>query len=207
MLTRILPVYTVLKPQRIWYVSNRTGYVILLANCPLLWVSKLQSEIALSTIESEFIAQSSSFRSLIPTKRLIEATLSGLDIKTDVHYSAKSTFFEDNSGALGPATTKRLKVESAANKSDIFTKGLKPVDFIRIRKLLCGRWSLDSISSLRGSVGSIWFPTFLLTYGPTVPMLWYMVYRSDVLIVNPSIVRLAIISLIVFGNRCNSDLH
>jgi hypothetical protein len=49
-------------------VKSRTGYVILIANCPLLWVSKLQSEIALSTLESEFIALSSSFRSLIPTE-------------------------------------------------------------------------------------------------------------------------------------------
>ena len=145
-------------------VKSRTGYVILLANCPLLWVSKLQTEIALSTLESEFIALSSSFRSLIPTKRLIEATLSGLDIQTEVKYSAKSTIFEDNSGALRLATTKRLtprtrhiatkyfwfldhvdkgladivKVDSASNKSDIFTKSLKPVDFLRIRNLLCG---------------------------------------------------------------------
>ena len=145
-------------------VKSRTGYVILIANCPLLWVSKLQSEIALSTLESEFIALSSSFRSLIPTKRLIEETLKGLNITSMVKYSAKSTVFEDNNGALQLATTKKLtprtrhiatkyfwfleqvdkglativKVESSQNKSDIFTKNLKPHDFINARKLLCG---------------------------------------------------------------------
>jgi hypothetical protein len=53
-------------------VKSQTGDVILIANCPWLWVLKLQSEIALSTLESEFIALSSNFRSLIPTKRLIK---------------------------------------------------------------------------------------------------------------------------------------
>jgi len=71
--------------------KSRTGYIMTIANCPVLWVSKLQTEIALSILESEFIALSSSFRSLIPVKRLIEETRSGLDITTQVQYSAKST--------------------------------------------------------------------------------------------------------------------
>jgi hypothetical protein len=41
--------------------KSRTGYVITLANCPLLWVSKLQTEIALSVCEAEFVALSQSF--------------------------------------------------------------------------------------------------------------------------------------------------
>ena len=32
---------------------SRTGFVVTFANCPLLWVSKLQTEIALSTLHSE----------------------------------------------------------------------------------------------------------------------------------------------------------
>ena len=39
-------------------VMSRTGYVILYANCPIIWSSKLQTEIALSTTESEYIALS-----------------------------------------------------------------------------------------------------------------------------------------------------
>ena len=43
-----------------------TGYVITLSGCPLLWVSKLQRTIALSTMEAEYTALSSSCRDLIP---------------------------------------------------------------------------------------------------------------------------------------------
>jgi hypothetical protein len=41
-------------------VYSRTGFVIMFARCPILWSSKLQSEIALSTTESEYIALSQS---------------------------------------------------------------------------------------------------------------------------------------------------
>ncbi len=38
-------------------VRSRTRYVICLANCPVLWKSRLQTEIALSTMEAEYITQ------------------------------------------------------------------------------------------------------------------------------------------------------
>ena len=44
-------------------VKSRTGYVITLGNCPLMWTSKLQTEIALSTLEAEYIALSQAMRS------------------------------------------------------------------------------------------------------------------------------------------------
>ncbi len=34
-------------------VLSRTGYIIMYADCPILWVSCLQTEIALSTAEAE----------------------------------------------------------------------------------------------------------------------------------------------------------
>ena len=37
-------------------VMLRTGYVITYAGCKLLWCSKLQTEIALSAAEAEYIA-------------------------------------------------------------------------------------------------------------------------------------------------------
>ena len=37
-------------------VMSRTGFVIRYAGCPISWSSKLQSEIALSTAEAEYIA-------------------------------------------------------------------------------------------------------------------------------------------------------
>jgi hypothetical protein len=39
-------------------VLSRTGFVILFCGCPIMWCSKLQTEIALSTTESEYIALS-----------------------------------------------------------------------------------------------------------------------------------------------------
>ena len=36
-------------------VLSRTGFVIIYAGCPITWGSKMQREIALSTIESEYI--------------------------------------------------------------------------------------------------------------------------------------------------------
>ena len=41
-------------------VKSRTEYVLLFDGCPLLWVSKLQTEIALSTMEAEYVALSQS---------------------------------------------------------------------------------------------------------------------------------------------------
>ena len=43
-------------------VYSRTGYIIKYNNCPILWASKLQSEISLSTTEAEYIALSQAIR-------------------------------------------------------------------------------------------------------------------------------------------------
>jgi hypothetical protein len=47
-------------------VRSRTGYVISLADCPILWKGKLQTEIALSTMEAEYVALSTSCKDLFP---------------------------------------------------------------------------------------------------------------------------------------------
>ena len=51
---------------------SRTGYVIKISNCPMQWVSKLQTEVVLSRTESECVALSQSTRDLIPIKEMIE---------------------------------------------------------------------------------------------------------------------------------------
>jgi len=43
-------------------ILSQTGYIIMNENCPILWVSHLQTEIALSTTEAEYIALSQSLR-------------------------------------------------------------------------------------------------------------------------------------------------
>jgi hypothetical protein len=52
-------------------VRSRTGYVITLGGCPVIWVSKLQTEIALITLEAEYIALSTSMRDLLPMRQIL----------------------------------------------------------------------------------------------------------------------------------------
>jgi hypothetical protein len=52
-------------------VLSRTGYVIVFCGCPVLWASKLQSEIALSSTESEYIALSSATRELLLLRHIL----------------------------------------------------------------------------------------------------------------------------------------
>ena len=59
---------------------SRTGFVVTFANCPLLWVSKLQREISLSTLYSEYVALSHSVRALLPLKSLIKEVIDNLVI-------------------------------------------------------------------------------------------------------------------------------
>ena len=51
---------------------SRSGFVIMFAGCPIIWMSKLQTEIALSTTEAEYIALSESLRHVIPVMNLCE---------------------------------------------------------------------------------------------------------------------------------------
>eukprot|EP00957_Ditylum_brightwellii_P182667 13913667-Ditylum_brightwellii.AAC.1 len=43
-------------------VLSRTGYIIKYANCPIVWSSKLQTEITMSTTEAEYVALSQAMR-------------------------------------------------------------------------------------------------------------------------------------------------
>ena len=64
-------------------VKSRTGYVIMIANCPLLWASKLQQEISLSTQESEHVALSSSLRDVIPIQNLVKDVMAAVGLGVD----------------------------------------------------------------------------------------------------------------------------
>ena len=59
---------------------SRTGFVVTFANCPLLWVSKIQTDIAISTLHSEYLALSHSVRELLPLKSLIKEVIDNLGI-------------------------------------------------------------------------------------------------------------------------------
>eukprot|EP00957_Ditylum_brightwellii_P075665 5750066-Ditylum_brightwellii.AAC.1 len=53
-------------------LMSHTGFVIIYAGCPVLWQSKLQTEIALSTAETEYIALSSAMYEVISFMNLLE---------------------------------------------------------------------------------------------------------------------------------------
>ena len=53
-------------------VKSRTGYVLLLGGCQLTSASRLQTEIALSTVEAEYIALLTAMRDLFPGKALLK---------------------------------------------------------------------------------------------------------------------------------------
>ncbi len=53
-------------------VYSQTGYVIWYAGCPIYWQSKLQTEIALSMAEAEYIALSQALRETLPLTSLMK---------------------------------------------------------------------------------------------------------------------------------------
>jgi hypothetical protein len=52
--------------------KSRTGYVIMYSGVPVLWVWKMQTQIALSIMEAEYIALSQSMRDLIPVREILK---------------------------------------------------------------------------------------------------------------------------------------
>jgi len=82
-------------------MKSRTGFIIFMSECPILWVSKLQSEIATSTMESEYIALSTAMRDLLPLKHKVEVIGRALgQQETKVVDICKTIIHEDNTGCL-----------------------------------------------------------------------------------------------------------
>ena len=77
-------------------VRSRTGFIIMIANCPVIWRSKLQTEIALSTMESEYIALSQSCRELLPLQQLVGEVAKACKASEGDTTTIMSTIYEDN---------------------------------------------------------------------------------------------------------------
>jgi hypothetical protein len=82
------------------------------AGCPVAWVSKLQTEIALSTLEAEYIALSQAMRDILPTRVVVKEIANFLQYNNTIHFRAHSDVFEDNNGALTLANVPRLTPRS-----------------------------------------------------------------------------------------------
>ena len=144
-------------------VMSRTGFVLFYGGCPLLWLSKLQTEVALSTTEAEYIALSQSLRDVIPLLGLL-AELQDVFTFATKQALLSCSLFEDNAGALTLATdhkscprtkhiglkyhhfrghvmsglVKILPITTFEQTADIFTKPLPAVTFKYLRKKLMG---------------------------------------------------------------------
>ena len=133
-------------------------------NLPLLWVSILHTDIALSTLYYEYVALYHSIRELLPLKSIIKEVLENLVIDIEkLKFVSSSTIYEDNNISIFVATSTSMnpsskhiavkyhwfrqhvgkefvirKIESENQKANIFTKGLQGQIFVGIRKFLCG---------------------------------------------------------------------
>jgi hypothetical protein len=88
------------------------GYIKTYAGCPMHWTSKMQTEIALSTTETEYIALSQSMREVLPIIQLLEEAkqldIPVLNAKPKVHCKV----FEDNAGAIEIANVPKMKLRT-----------------------------------------------------------------------------------------------
>jgi hypothetical protein len=143
--------------------KSQSGWIIFYTGCPISWASKLQSQIALSTTEAEYIAMSQALRDAISIMNLLqemrEQNFKAICIEPYVYCKV----FEDNTGALELARLPKLrprtkhinvcyhhfckhaqkgliKIFSINTKDQIagaFTKGLAQNDFQHHRPHMC----------------------------------------------------------------------
>jgi hypothetical protein len=144
-------------------VKSCSGYVVTFASCPLLWSSKLQSEIALSTTKAEYIALFQATREIIPLCALLHefASITKLIVGPTITHS---TIFKDYKGRMELANAPRLHprthhialkyhhfhhfvskrditvqlIDTKCQLADIFTKPLLSSTFKFLRHLLLG---------------------------------------------------------------------
>ena len=96
-------------PQEPICARSRTGFVVTFANFTLLWVSKLQTEISVSTLHSEYVALPHSVRALPPLKIIIKEVTDKLGIDSEkLKFVTSSNLYEDNNGAMVVATSPRM---------------------------------------------------------------------------------------------------
>jgi len=145
--------------------TSRTGFVLTYAGIPIMWCSKLQPVIALSTTEAECMALSQSKRELLPTQELLRDLSRAFQLGPHNDPKFASTVFEDNSSALELAKCSEMRpctkhiavkyhffrehiqnrniniepIDTSIQVADILTKPLPRLSFESLRHLLM-RW-------------------------------------------------------------------
>jgi hypothetical protein len=80
--------------------KSRTGYLVMYALCPIIWTSQLQTKLAMSTTEAEYLALSTALRNTIPLMRLVKAIQRNMGLPMSTKPTVHCTLFEDNLGAV-----------------------------------------------------------------------------------------------------------
>ena len=146
-------------------VKSRTGFVLTLFGCPIIWSSKLQTEITLSSTAAEYVAFSMAMRELLPMRALLQEMSNKMSLDFAKDSLVRSTVFEDNQGCLSlvnvPKMSARNKylalkyhffrshigeekgivakyINTLEQRANILSKGLPEGQFEVIRKLLIG---------------------------------------------------------------------
>ena len=144
----------------------RTGFTIAVANCPIFWQSKLQTETALSTMEAEVVAFVACCRELFPIIDLVDQIGDAAGVSPEEVCRMHIKLHEDNMGALALLMTpppqhtpcskhfalktnwfreqiiarniEVVKIETKEQRGDIFTKSLPEVIFKYLQKKIMG---------------------------------------------------------------------
>lgn len=82
---------------------SRTGYIILLYGCPVLWKSVRQIQVSIATQEAEYVALSTAAKDVLFLRGLVNEIGTKLHFGSDIKITARSKIFEDNQGALAVA--------------------------------------------------------------------------------------------------------
>jgi len=61
-------------------VKLRSGFVICVPDCPVIWSSKLQTDIATSTMEAEYNGMSMAMRDVLPFRQLFFTVAHGVGL-------------------------------------------------------------------------------------------------------------------------------
>ena len=143
-------------------VLSRTGFVIFYAGCPLVWASRMQTEISLSTAESEYIACSTAMRDVLSLMQLMKE----IDAVFPVNKTkpiVRCNVYEDNESCIAMAKNRKFSprtkhiaikfhhfrkhvdktifihsINTTEQTADILTKPLETTQFEHLRKKLSG---------------------------------------------------------------------
>lgn len=144
--------------------KSRTAYIVMYGGCPIVWASKMQTDIALSTTESEYSALSEAAREVLWLMGLMTEVKERMAPETINIPTIKCTIFEDNEGAKAMATVPKMRprtkhingrmhhfrsavssgklaiesIDTSNQLADIGTKPLAKDLFTRLRKEIMG---------------------------------------------------------------------